>query len=141
MCIRDRNRTVKRSGSASTAASGRNRKHRSARKEPMAALDIAIALTGVLVLAAAAFTTSMYLRRNEQNKQMEAVAVVGKNLEAIGMSGEEVLSAVAVAAQNAPEEASEEETTETETGYEEKDLSLIHIWAFFWRDLQDVWHW
>lgn len=116
------NRTVKRSGSASTAASGRNRKHRSARKEPMAALDIAIALTGVLVLAAAAFTTSMYLRRNEQNKQMEAVAVVGKNLEAIGMSGEEVLSAVAVAAQNAPEEASEEETTETETGYEEKDL-------------------
>ena len=88
----------------------------------MAALDIAIALTGVLVLAAAAFTTSMYLGRNEQNKQMEAVAAVGKNLEDIGMSGEEVLSAVAVAAQNASEEASEEETTETETGYEEKDL-------------------
>ena len=116
------NRTVKHSASASTAASGRNRKHRSARKEPMAALDIAIALTGVLVLAAAAFTTSMYLGRNEQNKQMEAVAAVGKNLEAIGMSGEEVLSAVAVAAQNVSEEASEEETTETETGYEEKDL-------------------
>ena len=116
------NRTVKHSASASTAASGRNRKHRSARKEPMAALDIAIALTGVLVLAAAAFTTSMYLGRNEQNKQMEAVAAVGKNLEDIGMSGEEVLSAVAVAAQNASEEASEEETTETETGYEEKDL-------------------
>lgn len=116
------NRTVKRSASASTAASGRNRKHRSARKEPMAALDIAIALTGVLVLAAAAFTTSMYLGRNEQNKQMEAVAAVGKNLEAIGMSGEEVLSAVAVAAQNVSEEASEEETTETEIGYEEKDL-------------------
>ena len=116
------NRTVKRSASASTAASGRNRKHRSARKEPMAALDIAIALTGVLVLAAAAFTTSMYLGRNEQNKQMEAVAAVGKNLEAIGMSGEEVLSAVAVAAQNVSEEVSEEETTETETGYEEKDL-------------------
>lgn len=114
------NRTVKRSGSASTAASGRNRKHRSARKEPMTALDIAIALTGVLVLAAAAFTTSMYLGRNEQNKQMEAVAAVGKNLEAIGMSGEEVLSAVAVAAQNVSEEASEEETTET--GYEEKNL-------------------
>ena len=116
------NRTVKRSASALTAASGRNRTHRSARKEPMAALDIAIALTGVLVLAAAAFTTSMYLGRNEQNKQMEAVAAVGKNLEAIGMSGEEVLSAVAVAAQNVSEEASEEETTETETGYEEKDL-------------------
>lgn len=116
------NRTAKRSGSASAAASGRNRKRRSARKEPMAALDIAIALTGVLVLAAAAFTTSMYLGRNEQNKQMEAVAAVGKNLEDIGMSGEEVLSAVAVAAQNASEEASEEETTETETGYEEKDL-------------------
>ena len=116
------NRTVKRSASALTAASGRNRTHRSARKEPMAALDIAIALTGVLVLAAAAFTTSMYLGRNEQNKQMEAVAAVGKNLEAIGMSGEEVLSAVAVAAQNASEEASEEETAETETGYEEKDL-------------------
>ena len=116
------NRTVKRSASASTAASGRNRKRRSARKEPMAALDIAIALTGVLVLAAAAFTTSMYLGRNEQNKQMEAVAAVGKNLEAIGMPGEEVLSAVAVAAQNVSEEASEEETTETETGYEEKDL-------------------
>lgn len=118
------NRTVKRSASASTAASGRNRKHRSARKEPMAALDIAIALTGVLVLAAAAFTTSMYLGRNEQNKQMEAVAAVGKNLEAIGMSGEEVLSAVAVAAQNVPEEVPGEETTETETetGYEEKDL-------------------
>ena len=116
------NRTVNRSASASTAASGRNRKRRSARKEPMAALDIAIALTGVLVLAAAAFTTSMYLGRNEQNKQMEAVAAVGKNLEAIGMSGEEVLSAVAVAAQNVSEEVSEEETTETETGYEEKDL-------------------
>ena len=116
------NRTVKHSASASTAASGRNRKHRSARKEPMAALDIAIALTGVLVLAAAVFTTSMYLGRNEQNKQMEAVAAVGKNLEAIGMSGEEVLSAVAVAAQNVSEESSEEETTETETGYEEKDL-------------------
>lgn len=116
------NRTVKRSASALTAASGRNRTHRSARKEPMAALDIAIALTGVLVLAAAAFTTSMYLGRNEQNKQMEAVAAVGKNLEAIGMSGEEVLSAVAVAAQNASDEASEEETAETETGYEEKDL-------------------
>ena len=116
------NRTAKRPGSASAAASGRNRNRRSARKEPMAALDIAIALTGVLVLAAAAFTTSMYLGRNEQNKQMEAVAAVGKNLEDIGMSGEEVLSAVAVAAQNASEEASEEETTETETGYEEKDL-------------------
>lgn len=116
------NRTAKRPGSASAAASGRNRKRRSARKEPMAALDIAIALTGVLVLAAAAFTTSMYLGRSEQNKQMEAVAAVGKNLEDIGMSGEEVLSAVAVAAQNASEEASEEETTETETGYEEKDL-------------------
>ena len=116
------NCTVNRSASASTAASGRNRKRRSARKEPMAALDIAIALTGVLVLAAAAFTTSMYLGRNEQNKQMEAVAAVGKNLEAIGMSGEEVLSAVAVAAQNVSEEVSEEETTETETGYEEKDL-------------------
>ena len=116
------NRTVNRSASASTAASGRNRKRRSARKEPMAALDIAIALTGVLVLAAAAFTTSMYLGRNEQNKQMEAVAAVGKNLEAIGMSGEEVLSAVAAAAQNVSEEVSEEETTETETGYEEKDL-------------------
>ena len=116
------NRTAKRPGSASTAVSGRNRKRRSARKEPMAALDIAIALTGVLVLAAAAFTTSMYLGRNEQNKQMEAVAAVGKNLEAIGMSGEEVLSAVAVAAQNVSEEVSEEETTETETGYEEKDL-------------------
>ena len=116
------NRTGKHSASASTAASGRNRKRRSARKEPMAALDIAIALTGVLVLAAAAFTTSMYLGRNEQNKQMEAVAAVGKNLEAIGMSGEEVLSAVAVAAQNVSEEVSEEETTETETGYEEKDL-------------------
>ena len=116
------NRTGKHSASASTAASGRNRKRRSARKEPMAALDIAIALTGVLVLAAAVFTTSMYLGRNEQNKQMEAVAAVGKNLEAIGMSGEEVLSAVAVAAQNVSEEASEEETTETETGYEEKDL-------------------
>lgn len=38
------------------------------------------------------------------------------------MSGEEVLSAVAVAAQNVSEESSEEETTETETGYEEKDL-------------------
>ena len=116
------NRTAKRPGSASTAASGRNRKRRSARKEPMAALDIAIALTGVLVLAAAAFTTSMYLGRNEQNKQMEAVAAVGKNLEDIGMSGEEVLSAVAVAAQNVSEEVSEEETTEVETGYEEKDL-------------------
>ena len=116
------NRTVKRPASELTAASGRNRKHRSARKEPLAALDIAIALTGVLVLAAAAFTTSMYLGRNEQNKQMEAVAAVGKNLEAIGMSGEEVLSAVAVAAQNVSEDASEEETTETETGYEEKDL-------------------
>ena len=115
-------RTAKRSGSASAAASGRNRNRRSARKEPMAALDIAIALTGVLVLATAAFTTSMYLGRNEQNKQMEAVAAVGKNLEDIGMSGEEVLSAVAVAAQNASEEVSEEETTETETGYEEKDL-------------------
>ena len=86
----------------------------------------------MLVLAAAAFTTSMYLRRNEQNKQMEAVAVVGKNLEAIGMSGEEVLSAVAVAAQNAPEEASEEETTETETGYEEKDLEEMCIRDSFW---------
>ena len=31
------------------------------------------------------------------------------------MSGEEVLSAVAVAAQNVSEEVSEEETTETET--------------------------
>lgn len=118
------NRTVKHSASASTAASGRNRKRRSVRKEPMAALDIAIALTGVLVLAVAAFTTSMYLGRNQQNKQMEAVAAVGKNLEAIGMSGEEVLSAVAVAAQNVSEEVSGEETTETETetGYEEKDL-------------------
>ncbi len=46
---------------------------------------------------------------------MEAVAAVGKNLEAIGMSGEEVLSAVAVAAQNVSEEVSEEETTEPET--------------------------
>ena len=61
--------------------------NRSARKEPMAALDIAIALTGVLVLAAAAFTTSMYLGRNEQNKQMEAVAAVGKIWKRSGCPG------------------------------------------------------
>ena len=88
----------------------------------MAALDIAIALTGVLVLALALFTTSMYLRRNEQNKQMEAVAVVGKNLEAIGMSGEEVLSAVAVAAQNAPEEASKKRRRRRKPDMRKRDL-------------------
>lgn len=85
-----------------------------------AAMDIAVAFTGLLVLIVAVFTTGIYLKSAETARQREAVAAVGAKLEQIGTAGEEILSAVAKE-REAAEEAGNVSASEP-AEYEEKEL-------------------
>ena len=91
-----------------------------------AAMDIAVAFTGLLVLIVAVFTTGIYLKSVETARQREAVAAVGAKLEQIGTAGEEILSAVAKE-REAAEEAGDVSASEP-AEYEEKSWKRIWIW-------------
>ena len=97
----------------------KNRKSARPAKD-FAAMDIAVAFTGLLVLIVAVFTTGIYLKSAETARQREAVAAVGAKLEQIGTAGEEVLSAVAKE-REAAEEAGDVSASEP-AEYEEKEL-------------------
>lgn len=97
----------------------KNRKSAGPAKD-FAAMDIAVAFTGLLVLIVAVFTTGIYLKSAETARQREAVAAVGAKLEQIGTAGEEILSAVAKE-REAAEEAGNVSASEP-AEYEEKEL-------------------
>lgn len=104
---------------AQTHNKKKNRKSVGAAKD-FAAMDIAVAFTGLLVLIVAVFTTGIYLKSAETARQREAVAAVGAKLEQIGTAGEEILSAVAKE-REAAEEAGDVSASEP-AEYEEKEL-------------------
>ncbi len=121
----DRNDAVrKRAGKTET---GRKKKKRAAWLEDFSALDVIVALTGVVVLAVAVFTIRIYTNANTVSGQVDAMAEVGEKMEAIGIAGDSVFMAVADARLAAQEAA--EMDTETEFGqtgdpeqYVEKEL-------------------
>ena len=104
---------------AQTHNKKKNHKSAGAAKD-FAAMDIAVAFTGLLVLIVAVFTTGIYLKSAETARQREAVAAVGAKLEQIGTAGEEILSAVAKE-REAAEEAGDVSASEP-AEYEEKEL-------------------
>lgn len=97
---------------------------RKRRKSDFGAMDLIIAMTGVLVLFVAVVTFGIYHNAAETEQQVEAVAQVGMKMEEIGVAGEDIFVAVAdarIAAQELAREMAEE--SEAASGeYEEKDL-------------------
>lgn len=88
-------------------------------------MDRIIAATGVLVVLVAIMTAGIYSLTQSAQKQVAAVAEVGMKMEAIGIAGEGIITAVAdarIAAQEAAEYVEEEITGEVGE-YEEKELT------------------
>lgn len=103
--------------------SGRSRKKKESRGD-FGAMDVVIALTGILVLFVAVATFGIYRNAAETEKQVAAMAEVGEKMETIGIAGESVFVAVAdarLAALEVPD-GLQEESQEGDTEYEEKDL-------------------
>lgn len=88
------------------------------------AMDVVIALTGVLVLFVAVVTFGLYRNAAMMQKQVEAMAEVGEKMETIGIAGEGVFVAVADARLAAQEISGDlpEGSWEDSEEYEEKDL-------------------
>ena len=84
-------------------------------------LDKVVAVTGVLVLAVAILTVGVYAGNRGVNKQIEAFAPVGEQLETIGVVGQDKLLAVADAKKAMLEAAKLE--AELNQEYEENELS------------------
>lgn len=88
------------------------------------AMDVIVALTGVLVLFVAVVTFGVYASANSVNKQVEAMARVGEKMETIGIAGEGIFVAVADARLAGMEEEEESVSQEGEEGsYDEKELT------------------
>lgn len=92
------------------------------------AMDVVIALMGVLVVAVAVATVGIYSNARTMNEQVTAMAAVGEKMETIGIGGESVLMAVAdnrIAGLEAAglETEAEEETGQEPVTYEEKELT------------------
>ena len=84
-------------------------------------MDKVVAVTGVLVLAVAILTVGMYAGNRGLNKQIEAFAPVGEQLETVGVVSQDKLVAVADA-KKAMLEAAKLEAELNQT-YEENELS------------------
>ena len=84
-------------------------------------LDKVVAVVGVLVLAVAIVTVGVYAGDRGVNKQLEAFAPVGEQLETIGVAGQDKLLAVADAKKAMLEAAKLE--AELNQEYEENELS------------------
>ena len=111
------------------SSSGRNvrslRRRRGQKRDGGSAIDVAVGLTGVLVLLFAVVTVGIYSGVRQVNRQAAAMAEIGKKMEAIGVAGEGVFTAVADAQIAAREAAQLEDTKEAEyveKEYEEKEL-------------------
>lgn len=90
------------------------------------AMDAVIALTGVVVLFVAVFAVGIFTSARAVEGQVAAMAEVGEKMEAIGIAGDGILTAVADA-RIAGLEAAEPETQVGETesdGYVEKELTV-----------------
>ncbi len=91
------------------------------------AMDVVIALTGVIVLFVAVAAFGIYRNASDWNRQVEAMAQVGEKLETIGIAGDAVFVAVADARLAAQElgdlpEQPAGPVEEGGDGYEEKEL-------------------
>ena len=84
-------------------------------------MDKVVAVTGVLVLAVAILTAGVYAGNRGVDKQIEAFAPVGEQLETIGVVGQDKLLAVADAKKAMLEAAKLE--AELNQEYEENELS------------------
>ena len=84
-------------------------------------MDKVVAVTGVLVLAMAILTVGVYAGNRGVNKQIEAFAPIGEQLETIGIVGQDKLVAVADAKKAMLEAAKLE--AELNQEYEENELS------------------
>ena len=84
-------------------------------------MDKVVALTGILVLTVAIVTVSAYAGKRGADKQLEAFAPVGEQLETIGIVGQDKLFAVADAKKAMLEAAKLE--SELNQEYEENELS------------------
>lgn len=84
-------------------------------------MDKIVAVTGVLVLVVAILTVGVYAGNRGVNKQIEAFAPVGEQLETIGIVGQDKLLAVADAKKAMLEAAKLE--AELNQEYEENELS------------------
>lgn len=115
----------KKAGKRSSAKSAGGRRKKGSRSE-FNAMDLVIALTGVLVLFVGVVAFGIYRNSSDMEQQVAAMAEVGEKMETIGIAGEGVFVAVAdarLAAQElANEQTPEEESAEDNGGYEEKDL-------------------
>lgn len=86
------------------------------------AMDVVIAVTGILVLLAAIGTIGVYSSANALHRQVEALASVGQKMENIGIAGEGIFTAAADA-RVAEMEAAQLPIQEESVGeYEEKEL-------------------
>ncbi len=103
----------------------------------LSATDYIISLTGVIVLALAAFTGTMYLNAKNNQAQIETFAEIGVGLESISMIGEEGLVAIADAqaarlmaatmGEDQEEQQEEEHEGESSSGKKEVVLNLTSI--------------
>lgn len=98
----------------------RSRK-RKAPKAEFGAMDVVIALTGILVLFVAVVTFGVYHNASQMKKQVAAMAEVGEKMETIGIAGEDIFVAVADARQAGGDELIGELLGDA-SEYEEKDL-------------------
>ena len=92
--------------------------------EEMSALDVAVALLGVLVLAGAIVTGGVYVHAKSVEKQVAAFADMGEEIEGVSVIGESGLLAASESAKlggmiDVEEEAGEEQEETEQTG--EKD--------------------
>ena len=101
------------------SSSGRNvrslRRRRGQKRDGGSAIDVAVGLTGVLVLLFAVVTVGIYSGVRQVNRQAAAMAEIGKKMEAIGVAGEGVFTAVADAQIAAREAAQLEDTKKRNT--------------------------
>lgn len=106
-------------------AAGRpsGRKKKGGFLEDFSAMDVVIALTGVLVLLAAVGVIGVYSSANAVRQQVEAMAAVGEKLEEIGIAGEGIFTAVADARVAEREAAALPDEDEAFGEYEEKELT------------------
>ncbi len=110
---------------AGKSDSGKKKKKRAAWLEDFGAMDVIVALTGVIVLAVAVFTIRIYTNANTVSEQVDAMAEVGEKMEAIGIAGDSVFMAVAdarLAAQEAAELDPEAGLPDGSEQYVEKEL-------------------
>ena len=84
-------------------------------------MDKVVAMVGVLILAVAVVTAGVYAGNRSVNKQLEAFAPVGEQLETVGVVGQDKLLAVADAKKAMLEAARLE--AELNQEYEENELS------------------